>query len=286
MKNRHPAAALRGAFAVTKYELYMVFFSAKFWIFLLLTWGMMGFLLTDVVRFAQDYNLEIFPAGLIFFYSCEITCNAGFLIFILLIGDAPFRENNQVYLLERCGRKGLCIGQLLSLCVISVVFTFLQFLISVLQILPNITVSEWGKVWGSVAEGYKLSELGYVIYGVMPQEAVTDYGPWQAVGITFLLVSLLGMCYAMVLYLLNNIGSGKAGTVVVGAWNVAWILLSVFSENLLIRKLMYLSPQHWLSLSYIEPSELPGKCIKTILVIAGLAAVNILVEIHPCRRCF
>ncbi len=283
MKNLRIPVTLHGASAVIRYELYMVFFSAKFWIFLLLTWGVIGFLLTDVVRLAEDYNLGIFPAGLVYFYSTEITCNAGFLIFILLIGDAPFRENNQIYLLERCGRKGLCIGQLLSLCAISAIFTFLQFVISVLQILPNITLSGWGKVWGSIAEGYKITEMGYTVYGVMPQEVLMNYGPWQAVGITFLLVGLLGMCYAMVLYLLNNIGSGKAGTVLLGAWNVAWMLLSIFSENLFIRKLMYLSPQRWLNLDYLDREELPGHILAICVVILALADVNVLVDRRKLR---
>ena len=268
---------IHGAFSVARYELYMVFFSAKFWVLILLAVIFMKYFIGDITQFAVDYGLTFPPAVLPFYYSGDVFCNLGFLIFIFLISDAPFRENNQVYLLERSGRRGLCIGQLVSLCVISVLFTAIQFVISVLMSLPRISLSGWGKVWGSIADGLT-GDLGYNINAQVSQNIISTYTPWQAILTSFVLISLMGMCYGMIAYLLNNLGSGKLGTIVLSIWSLGWLFLSNMAGNLVIRKLLQLSTQRWLNLDYLDWEELPGHILTICVVILVLAVMNVLVD--------
>ena len=268
-----------GVLSIARYELYLMVFSSKFWAVLAMAVVFMRFFLGEVAVFASDYGLSVFPAGLAFYYSDPVYCNVGLLLFLFLVSDAPFRGNNQVYVLGRCGRAGLCTGQLLSLCAMSALFPLIQFLASTLMLLPHISLSGWGKVWGSIASG-TASRLGYDIQADVSSSVILDYGPWQAAVSSLLLVISMSVLYCMVLYLLNRLGRGRLGTVVLGVWSVSWLFLGNMSGNAAVRKLFTYSAHRWLDLEYVRPAAVAGRAAGILLVSAVVAAVDVAVEKH------
>lgn len=100
----------------------------------------------------------------------------------------------------------------------------------------------------------------------------------QAVLLTVLLVSLMGMCYGMAEYFLNSISGGKAGTVIISIWSLSWLCLSNLSGNLVVRRILQVSPQQWLNLEGVSIDKLGRKCMIIIIVILLLAAANLLPE--------
>ncbi len=271
---RHHAGRIRAVLGIAKYELYMTVTSAKFWVLLVLAVVFFSAFLADIPKFAADYNLKMPPVAMMFYYSDGTYCNLGSLLFIFLISDAPFREGNQVYLTQRCGRRGLCAGQLLSLCAVAVLFAVLQFAVSILLVLPYIGFSGWGQVWGSIAAETP-ARLGYTINATLSSTLILKFGPYQALGLSLLLLCLLQLLYAMVLYLLNGVGGGRTGTILLGTMSVLWIVLRNLSYIPAVQRLMFYSPQYFMNLELQHLDTLWLKAIEVLAMSAVLAAASL-----------
>ena len=60
---------VRTIFGILKYELNQIFFSHKFIIVFLMSFMFMDFYIRDLRQMADDYNIGIFPAVNIFYFS-------------------------------------------------------------------------------------------------------------------------------------------------------------------------------------------------------------------------
>lgn len=274
---------LRKIVNVMTYELMMTVFSAKFWVMLMLVAIFTHMFYGDSLKFAADYNLGIFPVSMTFYYN-EITFAAiGLLIFIFFISDAPFRDNNQVYLLERCGRKLLCIGQMCSLLLLSIVYTVVQFIVTVAFINVNIDFSGWGKYWGSIAYG-RLSELGYYCRFDVSEKIISNFTTWQTLGFGALLMILTFFMFGLILFLFNNIGKGRAGTIITSLWNAMWVILSAFSLNQMVRKIARFSTSELFAFEGYTYDEMKMRLLMLAIICVALFVVNYIVDVLRERR--
>lgn len=262
---------------VAQYEIWMLLFSVKFWMLLAMAWIFMDFCISELRRFAESYDLTMPPVAITFYYADSTFGNIGFVLLVFMLSDLPFRNNNQIFLLQRCGRRALCMGQLAAMCFISFFFTAAQILISGLLTYRCLGFDGWGKVWGSFADSLAL-DMGYSMPVHVGQAVLSNYTAGGALGASFLLISLMGICYGMIIYLLNNIGGGKAGTITMSVWSLLWLLLDNMSGYNWVRYVMKYSLQSWLSLEYTKPGQLFGKVVQILCVILVLFVINIMVE--------
>ena len=70
-----------------------------------------------------------------------------YIAFVLLLSDAPFRNRQQQFVLQRVGKRSWLAGQLMYLFVTCLLFTALLWLLSWIFLLPCL---EWGWDWGPV----------------------------------------------------------------------------------------------------------------------------------------
>lgn len=259
---------------VAWYEVKVMVLSAKFLVLSAVSWMFMDLFVMLIRQFALDYGEKLVPAILPFYFSDSIYCNIALLLLIFLFSSIPLKDESQKQLLQRSGIRRYGAGQLLAVAMVSVVYVVEQLLFSVLVCLPCVEFSGWGKIWQSVANGIML-ELGYGGFDAVSQEVITNYEPWQAIGASALLFCLTGICYGMVVYLLNGISKGNLGTAVMSGWSLAWIFIQGMAVKWEWGQVaLRLSPANWNNLSNKGAEDIARMSIRILLCIAVLIVVN------------
>ncbi len=81
-----------------------------------------------------------------------------YIAFVLLLSDAPFRNRQQQFVLQRVGKRSWLAGQLMYLFVTCLLFTALLWLLSWIFLLPCL---EWGWDWGPVLTTAATTQIDY-----------------------------------------------------------------------------------------------------------------------------
>lgn len=237
---------IKKVFKVAFYELKLMCFSSKFLILSVLSFIIMDVIVRGYRIFAQDYNLAMAPAVLPFYFSDVSFGNIEILFIVFWFSDVPMKQRVQNQILQRCGMSCFSLGHLLSIVFATIVFVFEQFIFSILLCGTNLTISSWGKVWGSAATG-TMKKLGYTGTLVVSKEIFQNYTVIQALSCSIIIFLFMGICYGLLEFMLNGIQKGKLGTVVLSAWSVAWIFFKTNNSDF-IRSLMKYAPQGWYNL--------------------------------------
>lgn len=259
---------------VALFETKVMFLSVKFLVLSAVSWMFMDFYIREVRTFALDYGITVSPAQLPFYFSDYTYCNIAFLLLIFLLSDLPLRNGSQRQLLQRSGMHCFGAGQMLAVALTAAVYVAEQLVLSVLVCLPCLELGGWGKVWQSVANG-TMMELGYQNYVTAPQEVITNYLPWQAIGASSLLFCLTGILYGLLVHFLNGISRGRAGTAVLSAWSLVWLLVKNFAARWKeLDFLLRLSPANWNDLAGRRPPEIGWIALRILLCILVAAVIN------------
>ena len=171
---------------------------------------------------------------------------------LLMFCNAPFIDQNALFLIVRCKRKAWITGQILYIIVSSAVYYLFIFLCTVITALPSSELSmDWGKCLYTIAYSNAASQLGYSFISVAGY--VIDYfTPIQAVWFTFLLSWLMAIFIGLLIYFLNTISSKRyLGSIVSGII----ILFSCYVEAFGSDKQLYFSPVSWSTLNQVDVAE-------------------------------
>ena len=265
---------MTAAWRVALFEAKAMLLSVKFLVLTAASWMFMDFYIREIRAFAMDYGITLAPAQLPFYFSDYIYCNIALLLLVFLFSGLPLRNGSQGQLLQRSGMHCFGAGQVLAVVLAAAVYTAEQLVLSVLVCLPCLELGGWGKAWQSMANG-TMMELGYLPNAVVPQEVITNYQPWQAIGISSVLFCLTGVFYGLLVHFLNGISRGRAGTAALSAWSLLWILVeSVAGRWKELGFLLRLSPANWNSLAGKDPAAAGGMALRILLCILAAAAVN------------
>lgn len=206
--------------------------------------------------------------------------------FILLIADAPFRNQHQQFILLRTGKLNWLIGQIFYLFLLSVVFTISIYLLSIFCILPRV---HWSTDWGSFLTTIAVSGIPGQ-YGNLDAQYSVMKGS-SPVTVTFWTASvLIFVCFllGMIILLCNLWLGNKMGIVIVSAFTILPKLTHIFqSKPYIYRYLTWVSPLNWVDRSIMGhtgqnlPSHIYG--IVTPIVLSLLLVTFALSTIHNCN---
>jgi hypothetical protein len=259
---------------VTLYETKMLLFSSKFLVLSILSFLMMDVSVRTIRQFAVDYSLSLPPAVLPFYFSDLVFGNIMYLFLVLLFSDIPLKQHGQKQILQRCGLSCHGLGQLLALFLVSGIFALEQFVFSILVCIPCLTFGEWGKAWGAVADTTFL-QAGYTTGLSVSKDILRNYTDTEAVLLCLVSFILTGICYGLLIFLLNGISRSRMGIVVMSAWSVVWIFLRN-NGNESVRKLMKYAPQSMNDLSLRDRGEFWKLMLLFGIILVCLTAVNMI----------
>jgi hypothetical protein len=222
-----------------------------------------------------DMPIWIFP----FLYSQFHTKLIFTFPLILLFCNAPFTDDNQIFVYLRSGKiKWLC-GQILYIVSASALYYIFLFIVSLISTIfygeGNLT--EWGKTLVTVANSGAAMDFGSPFIEVSAR-VIDCFYPLQAVWFTFLMSWLCGIVIGLIVFLCNYL----TGTRFLGiAISSALLVLSVPVKRKLW-DIQYFSPVSWNTLDGIdvgETTECPSftycLCVYLILMAVLIAAIFI-----------
>lgn len=173
-----------------------------------------------------------------------------FIIPILFIFcDAPFIDDNQIYIMLRVKRKVWCVGQILYICVTSVIYSLVLMVSSVIVNINHITFSSnWGEVLGTAGTTNAMSQFNLQYNTIkISGRIITYYTPAQAMFFSFILMTLSFIFIGMIIYVVNVITKSS----IVGSICAAvFILLTAVVDG--FPYLMWLSPISCNSINNID----------------------------------
>ncbi len=231
-------------FSNMKYNLSFAFSSSKIPVLLI----MLGIIIHDyskaLCRFSVQSGFElsqwIFPLIFNQIYMRRII-NIGV---VFLFCDLPTAKQNYYFLLHRSGKSCWIAGQFLYIIIMSIMYYFSIFLITILVNIKYIEFSqEWGKAICIVASG-KIN-AGENLY--ISREIVNLFSPLEAVLNTFVLNVLMASFLGGVILFFNLLfGRAPAGIVA----SSVMIFIDIITNY--YHSLISWSPVTWSNLEYIS----------------------------------
>lgn len=207
----------------------------------------------DLAKFSKtagvDSSLWIFP----FLYSQYHQKLIFTIPLILLFCNAPFVDNNSIFMIKRSGKLLNVAGQITYIVFAAFIYYLFIFLTSLIFSLPYGEFNnEWGKVLNIIAYTTTASNAGYHFLDASGF-VMTYFTPLLACWFTFLLSWLSGILIGLVVYTFNLVSQIKylgciAGSVI--------IIYSSFAAAFGTKKLLYFSPVSWNTLNNIDVGKL------------------------------
>lgn len=190
-------------------------------------------------------SVWIFP----FMYSQYYTKLLFTLPVILLFCNAPFIDDNQVYIYIRAGKRKWIAGQLLYIVVSSALYYLYLLIISVISMSFHGTFeADWGNVLYTIAESSIASQRGR--YFVTVSSMILDYfTPMQAIWFTFLTSWSHAVLIGFIIFACNYLTDIKYLGISISSMI---IIFSMYLINYGYPKLFYCSPSSWITLDKID----------------------------------
>lgn len=194
------------------------------------------FIREDYLRqYAQDVGLAVTPYFFAFQMDDGITRMLFYFGVVLLFCNAPFMDDQQMFVLVRTGRLRWFAGQLAYIVAANLVYFLWTALTTVLVLIPQVGFStDWGGIIRMCAENNGLAGV------VMHKEIVEAYTPLAACLITYGLNVLVGTLLGLVVFLETCLGAEYMVSSGHG-----WIVFSNMIDVVRLPKLRVLSPLHW-----------------------------------------
>lgn len=244
------------------------------------------YVIGGVTNYARVLDIPIHPWLFPFLMRGGGTISPLMLGFVLLIVDAPFRNSQQQFILLRTGKRTWMCGQILYLLLLSIVFTVLLYLLSVICVLSEIKFStEWGSFLTTIAIDGLPGRYGYIStsYSIMRNASPIEVTLWSATSLT-LVCFLLGL-----IMLLCNLWARKGvGTAICSAIVIMPLLTQAFQNTPYIyRYLTWISPMNWPDRSVMGQTgqNLPSYAygIYMPLILSLILAFIAIATIHRCN---
>ena len=225
------------------------FFSSRLLLFVLLQLVIMHFYLNNMILFAKEVNYPIsiwvFP---FLFQNVYVQFLYGISV-VYFFSTVPFFQHNQLYTVIRQGRKRWIAGKCLRIVFSSVLLVFIDYLISVIILLPHIEIANnWGKVLHSLSMTNAIAEYGIKI--PIPYTLISDYTVGEAITKILIILFLTTMLIGMIMFVLSVIWS-KLVAVILGT-TIAVLTVVVANLYQQINQITYFSPLSWTNLLMID----------------------------------
>lgn len=256
------------AIRLTKINLYKHIGSVNFWTPFILALAAVYEDAHPLGELCAKYSIPVNGFSAAFIWTSGNTVFILFLGIFIMFCDLPFKDNQQMFLLSRSGKRTWIFSQVLYVIFVSFVYMAFIFVCFCAFILPNLAfdAGNWGKIIKSVAATNIGSDIG-LRFSVMTS-VLNDFAPLEgflyAFGTAFAVSVILGL----VMLSLNMIVKHNSGIIVSGGLIFFYMFSRMFGGFLIY----YFSPLIWCSLTSADKHGISGfpdvSWIITVLCIA------------------
>ena len=170
-----------------------------------------------------------------------------FLGILILFCNAPFIDNQQMFVILRVGRRNWFRGKMMYIVLSSAFYFGVMYVISIIGLIPNVGFSmEWESVLEALSMGGTLNETAGA--HEISRLVITQLSPLQATLEAYVICVLVAVLLGFSIFFINLFGNNNLG-IGVGLFVILW---SMFIENLPYEayyRMLYLSPISWTDIS-------------------------------------
>ncbi len=234
------------ALRITQINLYKHLSTVNFWTPFILAIAAVYEFTYSLSDMSKAYSVPIngFSAAFIF-----VDTNTVFILFIgifILFSDLPFKDNQQMFLISRSGKRAWIFSQVLYVIFVSLIYFTFIFLNFCAVLFPDIAFSadNWGKIIRTISATNAYQKFG--LRFTIPAGVLSSFKPLEgflyAFGTAFAAAVILGITVLLFnLIVKRSMGVILSGTIV--------FMIMISSAPYLGRRLVfYFSPLSWCSL--------------------------------------
>lgn len=204
------------------------------------------FLISDMIlrparRLAEELGVSPSVSSFSLIWNSRFFLLLFFFGVMLFYSNAPFQDSMSTFVMIRCGKMRFMIAQVCYIIVVGMMIPIVFFLIQ-FGLFPSSGRNEWGKFWGTLAQTGVGIQAGCRIE--FQYHILWDYGPEEALAITFLICVLLTIMTGLLLYFFSLFRMKPFGICLLSGF----IILPEIVDWLDFTTFNWVSPYSWICL--------------------------------------
>lgn len=232
------------ALRLTKINLYKHLGTVNFWIPFILAVAAVYEFSHSLSDMAKHFSLPVNGFAATFLFT---SLNQTFIIFLgvfILFSDLPFKDNQQIFLLSRSGKRAWIFSQVLYVIIVSLVYFLFIFACFCVVMMPNLGFSaeSWGKIIRTISATNAAQDF-HLFFTVSPS-VLSDFSPLQAFLYSFGTAFTAAVILGLVVLFFNLTIKRSAGVFIAGALVFLYMFVNMGGSSIAY----YFSPISWCSI--------------------------------------
>lgn len=231
-------------FRLTRINLYKHLGTVNFWIPFILAIAAVGEFSRSLADMAKHYSIPVNGFAAAFLFTALSQTFIIFLGIFILFSDLPFKDNQQMFLVSRSGKRAWIFSQIFYVIIVSLIYFLFIFACFCVFLLPNLGFSadNWGKIVKTIS-ATNASQTFNLKFAV-PSNVLSDYSPLEAFVYSFGAAFAVSVILGLIVLLLNLTVKHSAGVFVSGAVVFMYMFVYMGGSNITY----YFSPLNWCSI--------------------------------------
>lgn len=244
---------LKRAIKIARNDFICLITELRFKLCVLLLFLFTSFILEEVNQFAVSTGHNISIWFLPFIINQRFMRVILYSLFLFLICEVPFmnQNTNQMFLIIRSGKLSFFIGKIFFLFFISIIYSILLCISSILCIRHLDFTMNWGKVLGTLS----LTDAGIEFDHSLQfnSQFILKYSPQSIYFTSFILFTLSCFTLGMLVYVLNILITNRLmGNLIATIFILSDFLLVT---DIVYERLIYISPLTWSNTAKVDLYE-------------------------------
>lgn len=222
--------------------------SVNFWVPFILAIAAVYVFAHPLADMSSYYSIPVNGFAISFLFT---STNQTFIIFLglfILFSDLPFKDNQQMFMISRSGKRAWIFSQVFYVLIVSLMYFAFIFICFCIFALPHIgfDVKSWGKIIRTIS-ATNASEVFKMMFNV-PKNVLSDFSPLEAFFCSFGLAYAIAVILGLVVLLLNLTVKHNVGNIVSGALIFMYMFVYMSEKRIMY----YFSPLNWCSISVMD----------------------------------
>ena len=257
---------VRSILRITRYQFLQLVRNPRLYMIMICNFIFLSTLIVPLRRFMKLYYVKATPFlfGFLFSHASVVFC--FFVGIVLLFSNAPFFNHSQMFLVIRTKKLVWALGQMLYLLAGSVLYFLLLYGMSLLFLIPHISVrNEWGEVWNTLVRTDLGLQCGVTL--AISADILNRFDPMELQCWIFLIGVLNALLIGLILFFCNLYFHREVGITV-----AILLILAPYRLSFMPDFLHYIVTVAWLDPTYLfySPTYKGPDGMQQLLILCGM----------------
>ena len=261
---------------LTKINLYKHMGTVNFWTPFVLAIAAVYEFSHSLSDMATYYSIPVNGFSIAFLFT---SLNQVFIIFLgvfILFSDLPFKDNQQMFLISRSGKRAWIFSQVIYVIFVSLIYFLFTFVCYCIALFPHIGFSadSWGKIIKTISATDASNKFNVLFNPT--SNVLSDFSPLEAFVYSFGTAYAISVILGLVVLLFNLTVKHNVGVIVSGAMVFVYMFVYMGGGNIMY----YFSPLNWCSILVADKNGITARpdvsWIITVLCIFFAAEIVVL----------